>query len=110
MKKKHFDKELYKKLGINELILFCIRSIVRNKEKCTFERLVKESFILFPEIFGFPYFPQWPDSRKLDRPLRTLRKRKLITGGPKTFFSLTKSGKRIAEETAKTFRQRKLNL
>lgn len=110
MKKEHLDKELYEKLGINELILFCVRSIIKNKEKCTFQRLVKESFILFPEIFGFPNFSRWPDSRKLDRPLRTLRKRKLITGSPKTFFSLTKSGKRIAEETAKTFRQGKLNL
>ncbi len=110
MKKKHFNEALYKKLGINELILFCVRSIIKNKEKCTFERLVKESFILFPKIFRFFHLSQWPDSRKLDRPLRTLRKRKLITGSPKTFFSLTKSGKRIAEEIAKTFRQRKLNL
>jgi hypothetical protein len=110
VKKRRLDKELYKKLGINELILFCVRSIIKNKEKCTFQRLVKESFVLFPEVFGFSDFPQWPDSRKLDRPLRILRKRKLITGSPKTFFSLTKSGNKIAEETAKTFRQRKLNL
>ncbi len=110
MGKRCLDKELSKKLGINELILFCIRSIIKSKEKCTFQRLVKESFILFPEIFGFPPFSQWPDSRKLDRPLRTLRKRKLIRGNPRTSFSLTKYGKKIAEETAKTFRQRKLNL
>ena len=110
MGKKRFNEELYKQLRINELILFCVHLIIRNKEKCTFQRLVKESFILFPEIFGFSHFAQWPDSRKLDRPLRTLRKRKLISGSPKTFFSLTKSGKRKAEETAKTFRQKKLNL
>jgi len=106
--KKSFDKELYKNLGINELILLGIYLIVNNGEKCTFERLVKESFNLFPETFCFSKNPEWPDSRKLDRPLRTLRKRKLITGNPKTFFSLTKFGKKIAEEIAKTFRQRKL--
>jgi len=106
--KKSFDKELYKNLGINELILLGIYSIVNNGEKCTFERLVKESFNLFPEAFCFSKNPEWPDSRKLDRPLRTLRKRKLITGNPKTFFTLTKLGKKIAEETATTFRQRKL--
>ena len=107
-KVKSFDEELYKKVSIADLILFGINSIIENKEKCTFERLIKECFILFPKAFSFSQNPEWPDSRKLDRPLRTLRKRKLITGNPKTFFSLTKDGKQIAEDTAKAFRQRKL--
>ena len=105
---KYFDKESYKNLGINELILLGIYSIVNNGEKCTFERLVKESFNIFPEAFCFSKNPEWPDSRKLDRPLRTLTKRKLIIGDPKTSFSLTKLGKKIAIETSKSFRQRKL--
>ena len=108
--KKSFDKELGKNLGINESILVGIYSTVNNGEKCTFERLVKESFGLFPEAFCFSKNPEWPDSRKLDRPLRTLRKRKLITGNPKTYFSLTKLGKKMAIEILKTFRQRKLQI
>lgn len=107
-KVKSFDEELYKKVRIADLILFGINSIIENKEKCTFERLIKECFILFPKAFSFFQSPEWPDSRKLDRPLRTLRKRKLITGNPQTFFSLTKDGKQIAEETVKAFCQRKL--
>ena len=105
---KSFDEELYKKAHISDLILFGINSVIENKEKCTFERLIKECFSLFPQAFSFSKYPQWPDSLKLDRRLRTLRKRKLITGDPKTSFSLTKLGKKIAIETAKTFRQRKL--
>jgi len=107
-KVKTFDEELYKKDSITDLILFGINSITENKEKCTFERLIKECFALFPETFSFSKYPHWPDSLKLDRQLRTLRKRKLITGDPKTYFSLTKLGKKIAIETAKSFRQRKL--
>ena len=123
-KVKSFAEELYKKVRITDLILFGINSITEgdedksssspfaaareNKEKCTFERLIKECFTLFPETFSFPKYPQWPDSLKLDRQLRTLRKRKLITGNPRTYFSLTRPGKKIAIETAKTFRQRKL--
>ena len=91
-----------------DLILFSIHSVASNREKCDFERLLKECFALFPQIFDFSKYPQWPDSLKLDRQLRTLRKRKLITGSPKTSFSLTKLGKKIALETSKTFRQRKL--
>lgn len=110
MKKKSFDQELYQRISLNELILFSIFSAVGKREKCTFEELIKECFTLFPKGFSFVSFPKWPDSRKLDRPLRSLRKRKLITGNPKTFFALTKTGKKIAEEVAKIFRQRKLKL
>jgi len=106
--KKSFDEELYKNRSINNLILFSIYSVIESKEKCTFERLVKECFTLFPKIFSFPKYLQWPDSRKLDRPLRSLRRKRLILGSPKTTFSLTKSGKKIVEEIAKSFRQRKL--
>ncbi|MCJ7786698.1 hypothetical protein MUP06_00580 [Patescibacteria group bacterium] len=105
---KSFDEELYKNRSINILILFSIYSVIENKEKCTFERLVKECFTLFPKAFSFSKYPQWPDSRKLDRPLRSLRRKRLILGDPKTAFSLTKSGKKIVEEIVKAFRQRKL--
>ena len=105
---KTFDQQLYKKAKTIDLILFGINSVIENKEKCTFEKLIKECFTLFPEIFSFSKYPQWPDSRKLDRPLRALRKRELIKGDPKTSFFLTKLGKKIAIETAKSFRQIKL--
>ncbi len=107
-KVKSFDEQLYKKVAISDLILFSIYQIEENQERCAFERLVKECFALFPKVFSFAFLVQWPDSRKLDRPLRTLRTTKLISGDPKPFFSLTKTGKKKAEEVAKIFRQRKL--
>ena len=110
MAKNRFIEELYKKISLNELILFSIYSVTMKKEKCTFERLIKECFVLFPASFSFSGISKWPDSRKLDRSLRTLRRKKLITGDPKTFFSITKFGRKTAEEVAKTFRQRKLKL
>lgn len=110
MAKKSFDEEIYRRISINDLILFSVYSLLDKENKCTFEGLVKECFALFPKSFSFSKFPEWPDSRKLDRPLRSLRKKKLISGGPKTFFSLTKTGKKTAGEIAKVFRQRKLKL
>jgi len=110
MAKKKFIEELYKKISLNELILFSIYSVTMKKEKCAFERLIKECFVLFPASFSFSGISKWPDSRKLDRSLRTLRNKRLISGDPKTVFSLTKLGRKTAEEVAKTFRQRKLKL
>lgn len=95
-------------LPINDLILFCIHSIVSNNEECSFDRLVKECFILFPESIEFTRYPIWPDSRKLDRPLRFLRNKKLIFGEPKTFFLLTPEGDKKAIELRKLLKQGKL--
>ena len=100
-------EDLYKKASINDLILFCINSLNAKKEKASFERLIKECFDFFPKAFSFSS-NKWPDSRKLDRPLRTLRKRKLIKGSPRGTFSLTGLGRKRAEDVSKTFGQRKL--
>lgn len=108
MKKKFIDEELYQRVSRGELILFAIYLVLEREKKCTFEELMGECFLLFPKTFSFSKFPKWPDSRKLDRALRSLRAKKLIVGDPQTFFSLTKFGKKTAEDISKIFRQRKL--
>ena len=107
-KKGVFDEEIYKRLGINNLILFGVHSVILKQKKCTFEDLVKECFALFPRAFNFSQLSQWPDARKLDRPLRFLRKRKLIKGDPKTFFSLTELGEKTVKDTVRFLTQKKL--
>ena len=94
--------------SVNDLILFCVYSIISNNEECSFDRLVKECFSLFPESIEFPRYPIWPDSRKLDRPLRFLRNERLIIGEPKTFFLLTPEGEKKAIELNKLLKQGKL--
>jgi len=94
--------------SVNDLILFCIHSVILNSEQCSFERLVKECFTLFPDTLKFIRYPIWPDSRKLDRPLRALRKEKLIIGDPKNYFILTKTGEARAAIVSKALRQGKL--
>jgi hypothetical protein len=96
------------KASVEDLILFCIHSIILNNEQCSFERLVKECFVLFPETIRFPRYPIWPDSRKLDRPLRALRVEGLIIGDPKTYFLLTKEGQERTAIVSKILRQGKL--
>ena len=95
------------KLSINDLILFCLSN---KRSSSDFEDLVAECFRNFPKAFCFSKIKKWPDSRKLDRPLRTLRKKKLIKGSPEKGFSLTSAGKQRAEEIAKSFRQEKLKI
>ena len=110
MTKTSLEEEFYIKKSINNLILFSIYSISAKRERCSFEELIKECFTLFSKVFSFSKYQKWPDSRKLDRPLRLLRRKKLITGSPKTYFSLTKSGKKLAEDMIENSRQRRLGL
>ena len=95
-----------KQASINDLILFCLLK----KDKYSFDVLVKECFKDFPDVFCFSSIKKWPDARKLDGSLRKLRKSKLIKGSPQTYFSLTFSGRKRAEETAKIFWQEKLKI
>lgn len=92
-------EERYKNIPKENLIAFSIYSVNKNGEVCSFERLVKECFTLFPKAFSFSRYPEWPDSLKLDRPLRTLREGGWIVGSSKTLFSLTKFGENVARET-----------
>lgn len=105
---KNFPQPTSQHLSISDQILFSIYSVISKQEICDFARLTKECFKLFPGTFCFSKYPKWPDSRKLDRPLRLLRNKKLLTGGPQTFFDLTKLGRKSAEEISRIFRQRKL--
>jgi hypothetical protein len=100
----------YEKEPLDNLILLAIFRVLDKKEICSFERLLKECFNLFPNAFSFETERKWPDSRKLDRELRRLRNRNFIKGEPKTFFFLTKNGKKAAEEAVKKFRQGRLKI
>jgi len=84
---------MYSQMDINSLLLICIDNIITNSDDCTFEKLVYECFTSYPKVFSLFRYPQWPDSNKLDRPLRKLRERGLIVGSPKMGFLLTEDGK-----------------
>ena len=108
LKDKNSKNLTFSKTSVNDLILFCIHSVIASSEQCSFERLVKECFTLFPDTLRFPRYPIWPDSRKLDRPLRALRNEKLIVGDPKTYFILTATGEERSAAVSKALRQGKL--
>ena len=108
MRKVSPQEELYEKVPINDLILFGIFSVAETSKKCSFETLAHKCFTLFPKVFSLQKHPQWPDTRKLDRPLRSLRDEKMVTGSPKTLFALTKEGRKRSLGIAKFFRQVKL--
>lgn len=105
-----WPEEIYRRVNIGDLILISFYNLENSRKKIDFELILKECFRLFPNKFNLSKYPQWPDARKLDRPLRSLRDRKLISGNPKEFFSLTNAGKKTALGAMDFLRQKKLKL
>ncbi|MBD3207859.1 MAG: hypothetical protein GF370_00165 [Candidatus Nealsonbacteria bacterium] len=108
VKKDKIDEELYKRASINDLILFALFVLEEEEKEASFERLTKKCFQLFPKVFALSDQQKWPDTRKLDRPLRALRNYGFITGSPQSIFKLTQKGKKRALKITEDFRQGKL--
>lgn len=105
---KHWPKEVYLKVSILDLILVALFSLGSNT-KNSFEVILKKCFDLFPEKFSFSEL-KFPDARKIDRPLRTLRNQRLIKGDPQELYSLTSKGRKKSLESMNLLRQKKLKL
>jgi len=110
-----YKEEVYTTIKTQDLIVFGIYSVFKQDETSTFERLVAECFLNFPRVFGFMRYPNWPDSLKFDRALRTLREKGLIVGGAGGKYSpgeisLTEFGKKIAKETEAILNNQKIIL
>jgi len=95
-------------MAYQDLIIFCLYSTASRKEGCRFEDLVGECYNQFPDKFCFAEYPQWPDARKFDRALRSLRSEGQIKGSPQSSFSLTRAGLKRAQQLDKLLRQNKL--
>ena len=106
--KKDRPGKTYKNVSINDLILVSLFRLESLDRKASFERLFRQCFDAFPKKFSLEDYPDLPDSRKLDRTLRSLRAMKMIRGSPKESFSLTVIGRKRASRTINLFRQKKL--
>jgi hypothetical protein len=106
---KVWPEEVYQRVSVLDLILVSFLSLENSTKQVDFEILLKRCFDLFPEKFCFSQL-ELPDARKIDRPLRSLRRMKLVSGNPKESFVLTKKGRKKALEAMSFLRQRKLRL
>lgn len=115
MKLKKFREKVlstytYLNLNLQDLIIIGIFYVSEKNETCTFEKLVAECYQKFPKSFSFKRYPQWPDSLKLDRPIRTLRNKGLIVGTIKDVIFLTQFGREKAIELIKLLEKPSKNI
>ncbi|NPV82460.1 MAG: hypothetical protein HPY46_02590 [Candidatus Aminicenantes bacterium] len=92
----------YEKLGLDQLLIYCVKKIIERGEVCTFETLVYECFSLFPEKFSLAHYPEWPDSARVEKSWRRCRSDKgWLSGRAKEGLRITEAGAEIALATEK---------
>ncbi|MCD6402382.1 hypothetical protein J7L36_00805 [bacterium] len=98
----------HKNIAIKDAILYAIYLVNSDKGECTFEHLVKKCFDIFPKDFSLSNYPQWPDTRKIDRPLRRLRQQGLVKNNKDGSYALTRKGEELAARLTKILKQQSL--
>jgi len=97
---KKINPEIYKNIGLDQLVVYSVYRVLEMNEECTFERLVFECYTSFPEVFGFIRYPEWPDSSRITKSwLRCRTDKGWLSGTTKEGFKLTRIGKSVARET-----------
>lgn len=101
------NSQIDRKIPINDLILLGIYLLEKEEKLCDFEELIGKCFSLSSESISFKR-NKWPDSRKIDRPLRDLKNKDLVNISSEFIFSLTKKGTKESLEIIKELYQGKL--
>jgi hypothetical protein len=95
-----FAPKLYRHMSLNELVMYAVYTLAETKREINSEDIVAACFLLFPERFHLPGYPQWPDSTVVNKRWLDCRNRGYITGSTAHGFSLTPEGLQVAERTA----------
>ena len=93
------SREAYEAIGVDQLLTYCVKQVLNNKEECTLERLIYECYTRFPKKFSLSRYPQWPDSTRIYRSWRRCQGvNKWLTGSAQEGFRITNKGEPIVQE------------
>jgi hypothetical protein len=108
--KRGFDSETYMRIGHDQLVTLALKFVLDDGKTPTFENIVEEAFLNFPERFAIHGRPDWPNALVVDRSLRrccTNRDKKWIAGSVTDGFRLMPAGETIVTDTLQKLRGEK---
>lgn len=97
--KRGFDPRVYMRIGHDQLVALALKFIVEEGKTPSFENLVEESFLSFPQRFSIEGHPEWPHALVVNRSIwrcRTNKQKRWISGTVAAGFKLTPEGETIA--------------
>jgi hypothetical protein len=96
-----FSPEVYKKITLNDLVLFTLYYMQGQGSEITSEDIISTCFIMFPKRFSLRKYPHWPDSAVVSRRWSDCKSKGYILGNTAKGFRLTAKGLRRARKVEK---------
>jgi len=95
-----FNPSTYLELSQDHLVVASLWLLLDNGKLASFENMVAEAFLSFPERFQLEGYPDWPNANIVAKSwVRCRTDKKWITGSASSGFSLTPLGEQIAIRT-----------
>jgi len=98
--KRKFDPAVYLGVSQDHLVATALWLVLEDAKLGSFENMVAESFLSFPERFQLEGYPDWPNANVVAKAwVRCRTDKKWITGSASAGFSLTPLGEQVAIRT-----------
>ncbi len=97
--KRGFKPAQYLDLSQDHLVAVALWFLLHEKKETSFENLVAEAYLSFPERFQLEGYPQWPNAHVVGKAwVRCRTDKKWMTGSASAGFALTPFGERVVEK------------
>jgi hypothetical protein len=106
--KRGFKPAQYLTLSQDHLVAVALWYTAEEGREPSFENLVAEAYLSFPERFQLEGYPQWPNAHVVGKAwVRCRTDKKWITGSASTGFALTPIGEQVVRKTLSKLRNTK---
>src|SRR5579859_7739566 len=102
LSKRGFNPQGYMGMSQDHLVTAALWFLLQDGKQPSFENLVAEAFMTFPERFFLEGLPEWPNAHVIGKSwVRCRTDKKWISGSTAEGFALTPVGEQIALRVAK---------
>jgi hypothetical protein len=99
LSKRKYDPAKYLDVSQDHLVVTALWLLLQEKQQPSFENLVAEAYMSFPERFQLEGHPEWPNSHVIGKAwVRCRTDKKWMTGSASEGFKLTPLGEQIARQ------------
>lgn len=96
-----FDPDIYTKIILNDLVVYSVHYLHKQRHAVTSEDVISACFVLFPKRFSMKKYPQYPDSGIVSRRWGDCKSKGYLRGSAVKGFQLTAKGMRRAQKVEK---------
>jgi hypothetical protein len=96
-----YDPEKYSKITLNDLVVYSVYYLHKQRSEITSEDIISACFVLFPKRFSMRKYPQYPDSGIVSRRWGDCKSRGYLRGNATRGFQITARGIKRAEKVEK---------